>query len=74
MATTTMANDPEPSRGGDVPVAAEHVVGDIPNPGSDAALKLGCKCPVLDNARGNGYYGVPGRFAINADCPVHGHA
>lgn len=23
----------------------------IPNPGSDEAIKLGCKCPVLDNHR-----------------------
>lgn len=24
----------------------------IPNPGSDAAIKMGCTCPVLDNAHG----------------------
>lgn len=53
-------------------MASEHVGPDIPNPGSDAALKLGCKCPVLDNARGRGHYGVPGRFVISSLCPVHG--
>jgi len=25
-----------------------------PNPGSDEAIKLGCKCPVLDNEHGAG--------------------
>lgn len=40
-----------------------------PPPGSDAALALGCRCPVLDNAHGRG---VEGRFWMSADCPLHG--
>lgn len=43
-----------------------------PNPGSDAAIALGCKCPVLDNARGMGHMGQPGVFVRNQDCPLHG--
>lgn len=39
-----------------------------PNPGSDAAIKLGCTCPVLDNGHGRR---TDGRFWIAADCPVH---
>jgi len=39
------------------------------NPGSDAAIKLGCTCPVLDNAHGRRNDGL---FWINGDCPVHG--
>lgn len=46
----------------------------IPNPGSDKAIKLGCKCPVLDNAHGKGAWGSSGKDAIFwqvGDCPVH---
>lgn len=43
----------------------------IPNPGSPAAIKIGCTCPVLDNARGEGVGG--GLFWMNTKCPVHGH-
>lgn len=48
------------------------------NPGSDEAIKLGCTCPVLDNAHGKGitegYGGTPEKpvFWFSADCPVHG--
>jgi hypothetical protein len=42
-----------------------------PNPGSDEAIKLGCKCPVLDNAHGRGYMGVAGTFVYVEGCPVH---
>ena len=46
-----------------------------PNPGSEEARKAGCRCPVLDNARGRGAYidkdGKP-QFWINAECPLHG--
>lgn len=48
-----------------------------PNPGSDEAIKLGCKCPVLDNARGRGYMGgvknADGStaFVYSAACPLH---
>ena len=40
-----------------------------PNPGSDAAIALGCTCPVLDNAHGRHDDGL---FWITSDCPVHG--
>lgn len=39
------------------------------NPGSDEAIKQGCKCPVLDNARGLGYMGRG--YVIRLDCPIH---
>ena len=49
---------------------------DIPNPGSDAARKLGCICAVMDNSHGRGYafdkehgYYV---FSWREDCPLHG--
>ena len=42
-------------------------------PGSDAARKRGCKCPVMDNQRGKGAleYG-DNAFWINGSCPLHG--
>lgn len=44
---------------------------DKPNPGSDEAIALGCKCPVLDNGHGYGSnYGV-GVYWIAEICPVH---
>ena len=44
-----------------------------PNPGSDEAIELGCKCPILDNAKGRGaYFGPPGSFIISSACPIHG--
>jgi len=45
---------------------------EVPNPGSDEALALGCKCAVLDNAHGRGYMGRPGLFVMTASCPLHG--
>ena len=50
-----------------------------PNPGSDEAIKKGCKCAVLDNGHGVGFrfrdkdgeYGEP-LFWINGNCPIHG--
>jgi hypothetical protein len=42
----------------------------VPNPGSDAAVAIGCKCPVMDNARGRGI-GAGALFWISAECPVH---
>lgn len=27
----------------------------IPTPGSDEAIKIGCTCPVMDNAHGKGF-------------------
>jgi len=44
------------------------------NPGSLEAEKLGCICPVLDNAHGLGAWGSRGPdavFWINMHCPVH---
>ena len=47
----------------------------VPNPGSDEAIEQGCRCPVIDNGHGTGYYttdnGVP-VFVINETCPLHG--
>ena len=47
----------------------------VPNPGSDEALAIGCKCPVMDNCYGKGYL-VPGSgsFCIAEHCPIHGKA
>lgn len=41
------------------------------NPGSDAAIEQGCRCPVLDNSHGRGYMGQPAVFVMVGDCPVH---
>jgi hypothetical protein len=41
-----------------------------PNPGSDAAVSLGCICPVMDNNRGL-YVPWPGGFWVNEGCPLH---
>lgn len=41
-------------------------------PGSDAAIDAGCTCPIMDNAHGRGYRGIPGMWVFNAGCPVHG--
>lgn len=38
-------------------------------PGSDEAVKKGCKCPVMDNAEMPEY-----RKWVNGDCPLHGRA
>ena len=38
------------------------------NPGSYAAKKLGCICPVLDNYHGKGFGGC---FWITENCPIH---
>jgi hypothetical protein len=42
-----------------------------PSPGSDAAIKMGCTCPVIDNGHGRGYMGQPGIFVYIEGCPVH---
>jgi len=41
----------------------------VPNPGSEEAIKKGCKCPVLDNAHGKGI--GDGRFWYSAECDFH---
>lgn len=43
-----------------------------PAPGSDAALDLGCRCPVLDNAHGKGRYALGKDWWISENCPLHG--
>lgn len=49
-----------------------------PNPGSDAAVAKGCKCPILDNAHGKGYMGSYADkdggpvFVMMQNCPLHG--
>jgi hypothetical protein len=42
----------------------------IPNPGSDAARRQGCLCPVMDNNFGDGL--GDGKFWTVQDCPIHG--
>lgn len=44
-----------------------------PDPGSDAAIDLGCTCAVLDNNHGRGAYEIDGRpqFWINGGCKIH---
>jgi len=45
----------------------------VPTPGSDAAIRLGCTCPVLDNSHGQGWMGAEQQlFWVNGNCPVHG--
>lgn len=43
-------------------------------PGSDKAIKAGCRCPVMDNHHGRGFRtddkGEP-LFWISGDCPIH---
>jgi hypothetical protein len=43
-----------------------------PNPGSDEAIRLGCRCPVMDNEYGRGYMGVEGVFVYSENCSIHG--
>lgn len=42
------------------------------NPGSDAALDLGCICPVMDNNHGKWPPRPPDGWWIRPECPVHG--
>ena len=42
------------------------------NPGSEEAIKAGCKCPTIDNNNGDGYMGQDGVFVQNEYCPLHG--
>lgn len=46
-----------------------------PSPGSYEAGKLGCNCPIYDNAKGRGAWGSEGDnaiFYVRDDCPLHG--
>jgi len=45
---------------------------EVPNPGSNEAIEMGCTCPVLDNGHGKGSMYGEGLFWINQDCSVHG--
>jgi hypothetical protein len=48
---------------------------EIPNPGSQEALDMGCSCPVMDNAygKGSGFTDDEGKpvFWYTEGCPVH---
>lgn len=47
----------------------------VPTPGSPEAVEKGCKCPVMDNHQGKGFYmdKANGRmFWMVQDCPLHG--
>lgn len=38
----------------------------LPNPGTDAAIKQGCTCPIMDNKD------LPKNiYMVSKDCPVH---
>jgi hypothetical protein len=52
------------------------MVDGTPNPGSDAAIKLGCICAVLDNCHGKFAPYPPNGWWITGGCPVHapGHS
>lgn len=44
-------------------------------PGSPAAGKAGCTCPVMDNNHGKGFMRPPSgqpMFYMSSDCPLHG--
>lgn len=51
--------------------------GGKPNPGSQEALDLGCRCPVFDNCHGKFPPWPPtdeypeGCWYINGECPIH---
>ena len=40
------------------------------NPGSPVAVKMGCRCPILDNEYGWGYM-KEGMFVCVENCPLH---
>jgi len=42
-----------------------------PNPGSDEAVKLGCRCPRMDNGRGNPEIGRIRGWIVTVGCPLH---
>jgi len=47
--------------------------GDLPNPGSEKAIELGCTCAVIDNRYGKGIPSENGKpnFWITGECPLH---
>lgn len=45
----------------------------VEDPGSDAAIKKGCTCPVVDNHHGNGFMWQGKKsWWIAENCPLHG--
>lgn len=45
-----------------------------PNPGSDEAVALGCKCPRMDNCYGRGYRTLANGdpvFVTMSECKLH---
>lgn len=50
---------------------------DIPPPGSNEAVRIGCTCPQMDNAYGRGYMGgvtdTDGNtvYVYSIECTVH---
>lgn len=46
---------------------------EIPNPGSNEAIEMGCRCPVMDNRRGLGIPGPDGQrlFWFAESCRLH---
>lgn len=44
---------------------------EAPNPGTEAAIKQGCICPVINNSYGKGWRGQEGIFILTAGCKVH---
>lgn len=57
-----------------LPPPAAPVAPAPPDPGSQAAVDLGCRCPVFANRRGLGLEGRDGLFEIVIGCPVHDEA
>lgn len=48
-------------------------MGELPNPGSVAAIDKGCTCPVMDNGQGRGVtIGGQTYFWRSEFCPLHG--
>lgn len=45
---------------------------ETPKPGSDEAIRRGCTCPRMDNARGGG---IPSKYGtlhwVDPTCPLH---
>jgi hypothetical protein len=44
---------------------------EVPNPGSDAAIKKGCVCAVMDNNHGKRAPYPPDGWWVSGRCPIH---
>lgn len=42
------------------------------NPGSNAAIDAGCRCPVMDNNHGKYPPFPPDSWYLSGNCPIHG--